>query len=73
MSRSFAPFVVELADNFTYPVARGVARKLPVRKWDDVGSCEWNRCITSSLMWNSDLDCSKYGNKRFEKGRRRHR
>ena len=76
MSSAPNAFIAELGDNFTHPVARNVARKLPVRKWDDVGICAWNRCITSCLMWLPDSNCvhhSKYGNKRFEKGRRRHR
>lgn len=37
---------------------------------------EWNRCIASSLVWQSDAHWAharKYGNKRFETGRRRHR
>jgi len=76
MSSGPRVFIAEMGDNFTYSVARNVARKLPVQKWDDVGSCEWNRCITSALMRYSDSDWAhhrKYGNKRFEKGRRRHR
>ena len=71
-------FIVEMADNATYPVARNVARKLPRKAvgWDYVGVQEWNRCTVSSLQWQSDeedcVDTRKYGNKRFEKGRRRH-
>lgn len=37
---------------------------------------EWNRCIASPLVWQSDphwVHAHKYGNKRFEKGRHRHR
>lgn len=58
-------------------VTRSTARKLPQQaRWDHMGICEWNRCIVSSLAWESDshwLHGSKYGNKRFEKGRRSHR
>ena len=70
-------FIVEMADNVTHPVARNVARKLPRKavRWDPMGVQECNRCIVSSLQWHSDDDCihtRKYGNKRFEKGRRQH-
>jgi hypothetical protein len=71
MSRAF---IIEMADNVTYPVDRSVAQR--AERWDAEGVREWNRCIVSSLVWQSDahwVHASKYGNKRFEKGRRRHR